>query len=279
MTKLLDGRPPAERIRAAIAAEAHARAARGAPLGLAIVRGGGDRAVLSYSRLVARLCEQVEIRAAFVELAPDASVASLSEQISALNRDASVHGILVTLPLPPPLTVRDVAGVLAPEKDVDGIHPVSAGRLLLGEETFLPATAAAVLELLRAYEVPLQGKHAVVIGRSNIAGKPAALLLLGEHATVTICHTRTVALPAITRQADILVVAAGQPELVRRDWVKPGAVVVDVGTNWVHGRQVGDVCFAEVEAVAAALTPVPGGVGPLTNMLLLRNVVQAAARQ
>lgn len=276
MTRVLDGWPLAERLKADVAAAARDLASRGITAALAIVRGGGDPGARAYTRQIVGLGDQVNIKVRLIDLPSEPTVATLHERLATLNDDQSIHGMLVALPLPKPLTVRDAAAALSPAKDVDGMHPLSAGRLLLGEPTFVPATATAVLELLRDAEIPLQGRHAVVIGRSNIVGKPVALLLLAEHATVTICHTRTVNLAALARQADVLVAAAGSPELVRGEWIKPGAVVIDVGTNWVEGRWVGDVCLEEAKEVAAAISPVPDGVGPLTNILLLRNVIQAA---
>lgn len=195
-----------------------------------------------------------------------------------LNEDPRIHGILVQLPLPEPLDAQEVLAAIDPEKDVDGFHPVNMGRLVLGLPGFVPSTPLGIMELLRRTGVSVAGKHAVVVGRSHIVGKPAALLLLSQHATVTICHSRTADLPEVCRTAEILVVAVGKPEMVRGDWIKPGATVIDVGINRVDGKLLGDVHFESASQVAGAITPVPGGVGPMTIAMLLRNTLDAARR-
>jgi methylenetetrahydrofolate dehydrogenase (NADP+)/methenyltetrahydrofolate cyclohydrolase len=203
----------------------------------------------------------------------------LVAEIQRLNADQEVAGIIVQMPLPPGIPLRPVIEAIDPAKDIDGIHPVNAGLVRLGFEGFVPATAHAVIEILKASLIPLEGRRVVVIGRSPVVGLPVAFLFIKEHATVTVCHRRTIDLAGHVRRADIVVVAAGRPGLVTGDMLKPGAVVVDVGINVVDGRIVGDVDFPSAVQVASAITPVPGGVGPLTNALLLKHLVDAAHRQ
>jgi methylenetetrahydrofolate dehydrogenase (NADP+)/methenyltetrahydrofolate cyclohydrolase len=204
----------------------------------------------------------------------------LRAQLVQLNEDAATNGIIVQMPLPAHLPQQLVAETIAPAKDIDGISPLNAGNLLLGLPAFLPATAAAVVEILQRTHTPLEGKHVVVLGRSNVVGKPLALMLLQRHATVTICHSRTVNLPSVTRQADVLVAAVGRANMVHADMVRPGATVIDVGINAKpEGGIVGDVDFASVSTVAGAITPTPGGVGPLTNVMLMQQCIRAAWRQ
>jgi methylenetetrahydrofolate dehydrogenase (NADP+)/methenyltetrahydrofolate cyclohydrolase len=196
--------------------------------------------------------------------------------IHRLNHDPAIHGILVQLPLPKHISDKACIQAIKPEKDVDGFHPISAGNLLIGDKGFVPCTPHGILVLLDRLGVDLKGKHAVIVGRSNIVGKPVALLLLSRHATVTICHSRTPDLGLHTRQADVLVVAIGKAEMLTGDMVKPGAVVIDVGVNQLGDKLVGDVHFASAQAVAGAITPVPGGVGPMTIVMLMKNTIQAA---
>ena len=216
------------------------------------------------------------IDARFVEIEGEATESSVVEQIRALNEDPGVDGVIVQMPLPPTIRMRAVVDAIDPAKDIDGIHPLNAGLLRLGYDGFLPATAHAAVEILRRSGIEIEGKDAVVVGRSTVVGLPTAFLLVREDATVTVCHSRTVDLAAHTRVADIVVVAAGHPGLVTGDMLKPGAVVVDVGINVVDGKLVGDVDFESARKVASAITPVPGGVGPLTNALLLSHLVRAA---
>ena len=196
--------------------------------------------------------------------------------VDQLNADPKIHGILVQLPLPKGLDEEEVINRIDPRKDVDGFHPVNVGKLSIGLPAFVPCTPAGVLELVKRTGTTIAGKKVVVLGRSNIVGKPAAMLFLRENATVTICHSRTVNVKDECAQGDILVVAVGQPQLVKGDWVKPGAVVIDVGINRVDGQIVGDVDFSEVKEVAGAITPVPGGVGPMTIAMLMKNTVDVA---
>ena len=251
----------------------------GFELTLAIARGGDDEAADVYARRLVSLCEELGVATRVAELPERAGTGAAAAAIHELNLDPSVTGILVQLPLPAGFDASAVLAALDPVKDLDGASPANAGLFYLGLPALGPATPLAVMELLRRYGVELSGKRAVVIGRSNITGKPLALLLLREHATVTICHTRTVDLPAVTRGAEVLVAAAGRARLVTADMVAPGAVVVDVATNFVDGKLTGDVVFDEVAGVAGAVSPVPGGVGPLTNLMLIRNLLEAARLQ
>jgi methylenetetrahydrofolate dehydrogenase (NADP+) / methenyltetrahydrofolate cyclohydrolase len=271
----MDGKALAARVRAEVAREVEEI---GRPVGLATVLVGDDQASAIYVRRKQEACEEVGIEPIHHELSADAPEQELLALVAELNGDERVTGILVQLPLPDHMDEGRVIRSLAPVKDVDGFHPVSAGHLLQGEPTFVAATPAGIMEILRAYEIPLLGARAVVVGRSNIVGKPMALLLLGEHATVTVCHSRTRDLAAVVREADVVVAAVGRAGMVTRDMVKAGAAVVDVGINRVEGKVVGDVA-EDVREVAGHLTPVPGGVGPMTIASLLRNTVRAARYQ
>jgi methylenetetrahydrofolate dehydrogenase (NADP+)/methenyltetrahydrofolate cyclohydrolase len=272
---LMDGKALAAKVRAEVAREV---SALGRPVGLATVLVGEDEASALYVRRKQEACEEVGIEPIDHELPAVTSEDELLGLVAGLNADDRVTGILVQLPLPGHVDEGRVIRAIAPIKDVDGFHPASAGHLLQGEPTFVAATPAGIMELLRTYEIPLEGARAVVVGRSNIVGKPMALLLLAENATVTVCHSRTRDLPAIVREADVVVAAVGRAETVTREMVKEGAAVVDVGINRVDGKVVGDVA-ADVREVAAFLTPVPGGVGPMTIASLLRNTVRAGEYQ
>jgi methylenetetrahydrofolate dehydrogenase (NADP+)/methenyltetrahydrofolate cyclohydrolase len=278
--RLLRGGPVAADVRAAVAADVAAfKADHGYTPELAVVIVGRDAPSTVYLHKILDGCRLVGITDRLVELGDDCTAEALGREILALGADPAVAGIIVQQPLPAALPLRVVIDTLDPAKDIDGIHPLNAGLLALGYEGFLPATAHAAVELLKRSGVELKGKHAVVVGRSNIVGKPAALLLLREHATVTICHSRTPDLGARVREGDVVVVAAGRAGLVTGEMLKPGAVVVDVGINVVEGRLVGDVDFESAARVASAITPVPGGVGPLTNAILLTHLVRAARNQ
>lgn len=272
---LMDGKGLAGRVRAEVGREV---AELGRPVGLATVLVGEDPASAVYVRRKREACAEAGIESLHHELPAETSEEELLALVAALNANGRVTGILVQLPLPDQIDEGRVIRAIAPIKDVDGFHPVTAGFLLQGSPTFLPATPAGIMELLAEYDVPLKGARAVVVGRSNIVGKPIALLLLAEHATVTICHSRTRDLPALTSEADVLVAAVGKAAAVTADMVKPGATVIDVGINRVDGRLVGDVAEDAAE-VAGLLTPVPGGVGPMTIASLLRNTVKAARFQ
>jgi methylenetetrahydrofolate dehydrogenase (NADP+)/methenyltetrahydrofolate cyclohydrolase len=271
----MDGKGLAARVRAEVAQEV---AEIGRPIGLATVLVGEDPASALYVRRKREACEEVGIESSHHELAADASEEELLALVEELNGAERVTGILVQLPLPEQIDEDRVIRTIAPVKDVDGFHPVSAGYLLQGRPTFVAATPSGIMELLREYEIPLRGARAVVVGRSNIVGKPMALLLLAEHATVTICHSRTRDLPKVVREGDVVIAAVGRAETVTAEMVKPGATVIDVGINRVEGKVVGDVA-EDVRGVAGHLTPVPGGVGPMTIASLLRNTVRAARYQ
>jgi methylenetetrahydrofolate dehydrogenase (NADP+) / methenyltetrahydrofolate cyclohydrolase len=271
----MDGKALAERVRAEVAREV---AELGGPVGLATVLVGEDPASAVYVRRKQEACGEVGIEAFDHVLPADTSEADLLDLVGRLNAEERVTGILVQLPLPEQIDEDRVIRAIVPIKDVDGFHPVNAGQLLQGQPTFVAATPAGIMELLREYDVPLQGARAVVVGRSNIVGKPMALLLLAEHATVTICHTRTRDLGGVVRAADVIVAAVGRPATVTGDMLKKGATVVDVGINRTDDGLVGDVS-KDAHDRAGLLTPVPGGVGPMTIASLLRNTVRAARYQ
>ena len=240
---------------------------------------GKDAPSAVYLHKILDGCRLVGIEDRLVELHADASAADVAGALRDLQRDPHVAGIITQMPLPASIPLRTVIDVLDPQRDIDGIHPLNAGLLALGYDGFLPATAHAAVEILLKSGVEVSGRHAVVVGRSNVVGKPASMLLLRENATVTVCHSRTVNLADVLRTADIVVVAIGRAGFITGDMLKPGAVVVDVGINVVEGRLTGDVDFASASLVASAITPVPGGVGPLTNAILLTHLVRAARDQ
>ena len=284
--RIIDGKATAAALRASIAEEVtRLRAATGRAPGLAVVLVGEDPASAVYVRSKGKATLEAGMESFEHKLPADTTEADLLALVDRLNTDPTVDGILVQLPLPPQIDSAKVITRIDPDKDVDGFHPVNAGRLATGLGGFVPCTPYGCLLLLKAELGSLSGKSAVVIGRSNIVGKPMALLLLGESATVTIAHSRTQDLPAVVRQADIVVAAVGRPEMVKGDWLKPGATVIDVGINRVPAsepgktRLVGDVDFASASQVASAITPVPGGVGPMTIACLIRNTLVSAARR
>jgi methylenetetrahydrofolate dehydrogenase (NADP+)/methenyltetrahydrofolate cyclohydrolase len=243
--------------------------------GLAVILVGEDPASAAYVRSKAKACEDVGVASRKITFPRFISQNELTDSIRTLNRDSGVHGILVQLPLPAHLDERAALEAVDPAKDVDGFTYESIGRLVENRARFVPCTPAGVLELLDRERIEIAGRRAVVVGRSEIVGKPIAMLLLQRHATVTICHSRTTDLTEETRRADILVAAVGRPRLITGDVVKPGAVVIDVGINRVEGALVGDVDFDSVASVASAITPIPGGVGPMTVAMLLKNTVRA----
>ena len=295
----LEGGPMAAELRQEAAVGVASLAREGRPPGLGVLLVGEDPASAVYVRSKTRACEEVGIHHETARLAAAATTAEVAAVVDGYNRRADIHGILVQLPLPPQVEAERVLGLLDPEKDVDGFHPENVGLLVQKRPRFVPCTPAGIMELLRHGGIAVAGRRAVVLGRSDIVGKPMALLLLHADATVTICHSRTRDLPAVTREADILVVAIGKPGLVRAEHVKPGAAVVDVGMNRIadeglarelggearmeeYRRRgqllVGDVHAPSVSQLASALTPVPGGVGPLTIAMLLKNTLAAAVR-
>lgn len=274
--QLIDGKATALEIRAEIAQRVEELRGRGIVPGLAVILVGEDPASQIYVRNKGIACEKAGMRSLTLRLPAETTQAELEDRIRELNADSGIHGILVQLPLPGHLDERRALGVIDPKKDVDGFHPINAGRLLAGEKCAVPCTPRGVMELLRRTGLQLQGKEAVVIGRSNIVGKPMALLLLQAGCTVTVCHSKTRDLAAHTRRADILVAAVGRAGFVTADMVKEGAAVIDVGINRVDGKVVGDVAFDEVREKAGFITPVPGGVGPMTIAMLLKNTLEAA---
>lgn len=272
--QLIDGKARAATLRAAVAAQA---AQLGYRPGLTVVLVGDDPASAVYVRNKDRAALEAGLDARTIRLPADTGMASLLDVVVALNADPAVDGILVQMPLPPSLDSRAVIEAIDPAKDVDGFHPVNVGRLQNNEPGLVPCTPRGCMILLEGTD--LCGARALVLGRSTIVGRPMAALLLAANATVTIAHSRTKDLEAECRRADVLIAAVGRPEMVRGDWIKPGATVIDVGINRVFGRLVGDCAFAECAAVAGAITPVPGGVGPMTIACLLENTVTAAIRR
>lgn len=278
--RLLDGRAVAKAIRDEVAADLAAYRGAGGPRPhLAVVQVGEDPASASYVRSIVRACDGADMACTVEQLPADSQPATILGAIHRLDADASVHGILIQAPLPPPLTFAQAAEAMSPTKDVDGAHALNMGYLAQGRPAIAPCTPEGGIELLRRADIPIAGQRAVLVGRGPTVGRPLALLLLGLDATVTVCHSRTPDLGAVTREADLLVAAAGRAELIRAAMVRPGATVLDFGVNEVDGKLVGDVAFDEVAAVAGAITPVPGGTGPVTNAVLLRHVLDAARRQ
>jgi methylenetetrahydrofolate dehydrogenase (NADP+)/methenyltetrahydrofolate cyclohydrolase len=280
--KILDGRAIALKVRAEVAAEVAAlREEDGGPQpGLAVVLVGDDPASQIYVRNKTRACQEAGIVTFDHRLPAETSEAELVALLERLNRDPAVHGVLVQLPLPAGLDANRILATLDPRKDVDGLLAKNVGQLWLGRSRFVPCTPLGVMRLLAEAGTPLKGAHAVVIGRSNLVGKPIAALLLSADATVILCHSRTRELPAIVAQGDIVVAAIGRPEEIRGEWIKPGATVIDVGINRLpSGKLVGDVDFQVAKTRAAAITPVPGGLGPLTIAMLLHNTLLAARRR
>ena len=275
--KIIDGKALASAVRASVRPAVDALAARGVRPGLAVILAGDDSASRAYVRNKVKACAETGLRSEMHEFPAAVSERALLERIASLNHDPRVHGILIQLPLPGQVDAARALEAVSPAKDVDGFHPCNIGALVAGRPTLVPCTPAGVLRMLEHEGVPLAGGRAVVLGRSNIVGKPMALLLLQKDATVTICHSKTRDLRDITRDADILVAAMGRAKLVTADMVKPGACVIDVGINRLpDGSLAGDVDFVAVKEVAGLITPVPGGVGPMTVAMLIANTVRAA---
>ena len=278
--RLLHGAPIAAEIRGQVKHDVAAFKRRyGFAPTLAIVMVGSDAPSAVYLQQILRSCRNVGISGRLVEIPGRVSAAALRSRIAQLNEDPLVAGIIVQMPLPRRIPLSAVTDTLDPAKDIDGIHPLNAGRLELGHEGFVPTTAQAAVQLLKSSGISLEGRRAVVVGRSNVVGKPAAILLLRENTTVTVCHSRTRDLAAETRRAEVLVVAVGKPGLITGSMLKRRAVVIDVGINVVGDRIVGDVDFETAKDVVSAITPVPGGVGPVTNALLLTHLMRAAVAQ
>lgn len=279
MGQIINGKEIGEKIRQSIAKRVEELKAKGVTPGLAVILVGNNPASQTYVRNKHRSCEAIGIYSEVIKMDENTQEEELLEQIRQLNQRDDIHGILVQLPLPKHINEDHVIATIAPEKDVDGFSPISVGKMMLGQDTFLPCTPYGVMKLLEYSDIDVAGKHAVVVGRSHIVGKPVGQLLLQKDATVTYSHSKTKDLPSITKQADILVVAVGKANFIKKEHVKPGAVVIDVGINRdENNKLVGDVDFNEVEPIASHITPVPGGVGPMTITMLLYNTVQSAEK-
>lgn len=279
MATIIDGKAVAAKVKQEAAVRVAQLKAKGRACGLAVVLVGDDPASAVYVRNKRRDCVECGIEALDYDLPATCTQEELEELLSELNADPAVSGILVQMPLPGHLDPERAIAHISPEKDVDGFHPVNLGRLMRGLDGPRPCTPTGVMRLLREYDVPVAGRQAVVLGRSTIVGKPMALMLMEEHATVTICHSKTPNAAETSQRADIVISAIGRPNLVKADWMAPGATVIDVGMNRdENSRLCGDVDYAEVEPVAGAITPVPGGVGPMTRAMLMLNTVTAAER-
>lgn len=276
---IIDGKQISADIRSRLRGEVEVLKARGIQPGLAVVLVGEDPASQVYVRNKEKACLDLGYYSEVHRLPAETTQEQLLSLIAKLNGQANIHGILVQLPLPAHIHEKSVIDAISVEKDVDGFHPVNVGNLVIGDDSLLPCTPAGVIELIKRTGTELNGKHAVVIGRSNIVGKPVSLLLQRENATVTMCHSRTSNMKELTRQADILVVAIGKANFVDASYVKPGAVVIDVGMNRLdNGKLAGDVDFANVAEISGPITPVPGGVGPMTITMLMSNTLTAAKR-
>lgn len=279
MSRIIDGKAIATQIKEELKEEVALLGKDGVTVGLAVILVGDDAASSIYVNNKKKACEYVGIRSVSYELSKDTSQEELLALIDRLNHDDTVNGILVQLPLPAHIDEETVITAISSDKDVDGFHTESAGRLLVGKKGFLPCTPAGIIQLIRRSGFTIEGKECVVIGRSNIVGKPMAVLLLRENGTVTVAHSKTENLKEVASRADILVVAVGKPKFITADYVKEGAVVIDVGIHRLEGKKLcGDVDFDDVQEKAAAITPVPGGVGPMTIAMLMANCVEAAKR-
>lgn len=277
--KIIDGKTIAQQVRAEWKVRADALKARGITPGLAVIIVGEDPASKVYVANKVKACAELGLHSEHIVMPADTPEATLLAKIAGLNNDPKIHGILVQLPVPKHIDSNKVIEAINPDKDVDSFHPMNVGALVTGNTRFPPCTPYGVMKLLEKSGVSIEGKHAVVVGRSNIVGKPMALMLLQQNATVTICTSKTVDLAKYTRDADILVVATGRPKMVTGDMIKPGAAVIDVGMNRLpDGKLCGDVDFDSAKEVAGWITPVPGGVGPMTITMLVANTVQAAER-
>jgi len=277
--QIIDGKAIAAKVRGRIAGQVEQLKAQGVTPGLAVVLVGEDPASKVYVGMKKKLCIELGMHSSDHELPADTSEAQLLALIDQLNNDDKIHGILVQLPLPAQIDTDKVLEAISPLKDADGFHPFNVGRLAIGKPTFQPCTPYGVMVMLEEIGYDLTGKEVVVVGRSNIVGKPVALMCLARHATVTICHSRTNDLAEVVRRADVVIAAVGKAEMVKGDWIKPGAVVIDVGINRVGEKKlVGDVEYAAAAERASAITPVPGGVGPMTIAMLLQNTLESAQR-
>lgn len=276
---IIDGKEISAHIRKDLEKEVATLTEAGVKPGLAVILVGNNSASRTYVTSKQKSCKAIGMESLLIEFPEDVEEHVLLEKIEQLNEQKNIHGILVQLPLPAHISDEKVIETISPEKDVDGFHPISIGKMMTGQETFLPCTPFGVLKMLQHMQIPIAGKHAVIVGRSNIVGKPAGQLLLNEHATVTYCHSRTPYLASFTKEADILIAAVGKAKMIKADDVKEGAVVIDVGMNRdENGKLCGDVDFEEVKEKAGYITPVPGGVGPMTITMLLYNTVQSAKK-
>jgi methylenetetrahydrofolate dehydrogenase (NADP+)/methenyltetrahydrofolate cyclohydrolase len=279
MAQIIDGKKISQEIKDELKEKVADLKGRGIEGALAVIQVGADPASSVYVRNKKKACEYIGIRSESYELPEETSEAELLALIERLNRDPKVNGILCQLPVPAHMDEKKILRTIAPEKDVDGFHTQNVGALVVGEPGFVSCTPAGVIQLLKRSGIAIAGKNCVVVGRSNIVGKPMALLMLRENATVTIAHSKTENLPEVCRQADILIVAVGRPKMITADYVKPGAVVIDVGIHRQEdGKLCGDVDYAQVEPVVSAITPVPGGVGPMTIAMLMNNCVEAMSK-
>ncbi|UFS70383.1 bifunctional methylenetetrahydrofolate dehydrogenase/methenyltetrahydrofolate cyclohydrolase FolD [Geomonas sp. RF6] len=279
MANIIDGKAIAAKVRAQISAETARLKEAGVVPGLAVVLVGEDPASKVYVSMKEKACSDVGIYSDEYKLPAETTESELLALIEKLNKDDKIHGILVQLPLPKHINTEKVLEAISPEKDADGFHPYNVGRLVIGKPLFQPCTPYGVMVMLKEAGVDLSGKEVVVVGRSNIVGKPVAFMCLQQNATVTLCHSKTKDLPAKVAHADVLIAAVGQPEMIKGEWIKEGAVVIDVGVNRVGEKKlVGDVEFATASTRASAITPVPGGVGPMTITMLLYNTLEAAKR-
>ncbi len=277
--KIIDGKAIAQEVRAEWKIRADALKARGITPGLAVIIVGEDPASKVYVANKVKACAELGLHSEHIVMPADTPEATLLAKIAELNADPKIHGLLVQLPVPKHIDSNKVLAAISPDKDVDGFHPTNVGAMFLGNHGLLPCTPFGVMILLEKCGIPIEGKHAVIVGRSNIVGKPMALLLLHKNATVTICTSKTADLENRTREADILVVATGKPKMITGDMIKPGAAVIDVGINRMeNGKLCGDVDFDSAKEVAGWITPVPGGVGPMTITMLVANTIQAAER-
>ena len=280
MAQIIDGKAISAKIKEGLKQEVAQMTAQGVRPGLAVVIVGNDPASRVYVNLKKRDCEELGILSKEYALPEDTSEEALLQLIDTLNHDASIHGILVQLPVPKQIDENKIIAAISPEKDVDAFHVQNVGKIMVGTYSFLPCTPAGCMELIASTGVEISGKNCVVVGRSNIVGKPMAMLLLHKNGTVTIAHSKTENLAEVCQNADILVAAVGKPKLIKGDMIKPGAVVIDVGTTKMpNGKLCGDVDFEEASKVAGYITPVPGGVGPMTRVILMKNTVTAAKLQ
>lgn len=278
--KVIDGRQIASKIRSRLKAEVAELKEKGMCPGLAVVIVGDDPASRVYVNMKKKACAEIGIYSEEYTLPQETTQQELLDLVKRLNGKEDIHGILVQLPLPGHLDEEEVIDAIAVRKDVDAFHPVNVGKIMIGNYDFLPCTPAGVMELIKETGIEITGKECVVVGRSNIVGKPQSMLLLQQHGTVTVCHSRTKNLKEVCKRADILVVAVGRAQMITGDMIKPGAVVIDVGMNRLENKKlVGDVDFDSAAAVAGAITPVPGGVGPMTIAMLMKNTVKAAQLQ